>query len=155
MFIDVDALQAGADFVDTIRERLNGCDLMVTIIGRRWTGATDSEGRRRLEQSGDYVRLEVETALERKIATFPGSWSKGRIMPRPEELPIPAPPFGPPSGAQALRLAMGLRHRQADHPTSGAPRPTDGRRGNHGAFEPPRCSRRARARCGCGSVRLA
>ena len=71
VFMDVDALQPGDDFVDKIGERLNGCDLMVTVIGRRWVAATDAAGLRRLEQPGDYVRLELETALARHIVTVP------------------------------------------------------------------------------------
>jgi hypothetical protein len=46
VFMDVDTLQAGDDFVEKIRERLNGCDLILTVFGRRWLAATDAQRTR-------------------------------------------------------------------------------------------------------------
>ena len=67
VFIDVDTLQPGDDFVEAISERLVGCDLMLVVIGPRWLTSVDSQGRPRLEDDSDYVRLEIQTALARVV----------------------------------------------------------------------------------------
>lgn len=86
MFIDVDTLQPGDDFVDAISERLGGCDLMLAVIGRRWLTITDESGRPRLQNQHDYVRLEIETALARPVRTIPVLVERA-AMPRVEDLP--------------------------------------------------------------------
>jgi len=101
VFVDVDTLEPGDDFVEKIRERLSTCDLMLAVIGRRWLAVTDAQGNRRLEQPGDYVRLEVETALARQIVTVP-VLVEGATMPRPEDLPSPLRPF---AQRQAIELS--------------------------------------------------
>lgn len=88
VFIDVDALQPGDDFVDAIQEKLAKCDLMLVIIGRRWLSVSDAQGRRRLEETGDYVRLEIQAALDRHVRTVPVLVEQGS-MPRAEDLPEP------------------------------------------------------------------
>lgn len=86
MFIDVDALQPGDDFVDAITERLAGCDLMLVVIGRRWLTIADEKGRPRLHEDYDYVRLEIEAALARRVRTIPVLVERAE-MPRAEDLP--------------------------------------------------------------------
>ena len=101
IFIDVDTLQPGDDFVEKIHERLNGCDLVLAVIGRRWLAVTDAQGNRRLEQPDDYVRLEVETALARQIVTVP-VLVEGAAMPRADDLPLPLRPL---ARRQAIELS--------------------------------------------------
>ena len=86
VFIDVDTLQPGDDFVDAIHERLERCDLMIAVIGKRWLTAADDQGRSRLEDEGDYVRIEIQTALERKLRTIPVLVDRAS-MPRVQDLP--------------------------------------------------------------------
>jgi WD40 repeat protein len=88
VFIDVDALQPGDDFVDAIHERLAKCDLMLVVIGPRWLSVSDAQGRKRLEDEGDYVRIEVQQALARRLRTVPVLVERG-TMPRPQDLPEP------------------------------------------------------------------
>ena len=59
IFRDIDTLEPGLDFVDAIGTRLRECRVFLAIIGREWLDATDAAGHRRLEQSHDYVRLEI------------------------------------------------------------------------------------------------
>ena len=92
VFMDVDNLQPGQDFVDAIRRRLAECDVLLTIIGRRWVTATDADGRRRLDDEGDFVRLEVEAAIERQIRIIP-VLVDGASMPRRQDLPASLQPL--------------------------------------------------------------
>ena len=67
VFIDVNALQPGDDFVKTIGERLSVCEVMIAVIGRRWLTASDERHGRRLDDAGDHLRIELQTALDRGI----------------------------------------------------------------------------------------
>jgi hypothetical protein len=62
LFMDV-GIVPGDDWVDAIEHAVSSCDVMLAVIGREWAGATDEEGRLRLMQTFDRVRLELETAL--------------------------------------------------------------------------------------------
>jgi hypothetical protein len=92
VFIDVDTLRPGDDFVEAIRDRLAGCDPMLVVIGPRWASAVDGQERRRLDDENDYVRLEVQTALERGVRTIPVLVERA-AMPQPLDLPEPIRPL--------------------------------------------------------------
>jgi hypothetical protein len=86
VFMDVD-LEPGVDFVDRITRAVGACQVLVAVIGPRWTSVEDEEGTPRLSEQGDYVRLEVETALRRPDVTVIPVLVAGARMPEPEELP--------------------------------------------------------------------
>ena len=44
---------------------------LVALIGKQWLTITDEDGRRRLENPEDYVRLEIAAALKRDIRVTP------------------------------------------------------------------------------------
>ena len=92
VFIDVDTLRPGDDFMEAIRDRLAGCDPMLVVIGPRWASAVDGRERRRLDDENDYVRLEVQTALERGVRTIPVLVERA-AMPQPLDLPEPIRPL--------------------------------------------------------------
>ena len=71
VFMDIDSVQPGEDFGEVIRSQVGTCDVQLVVIGPRWMEATDDTGRRRIEDPADFVRLEVETALERQIPVIP------------------------------------------------------------------------------------
>jgi TIR domain len=71
VFMDLDSIEAGLDFEEVIRDAVNSCLVMIALIGSRWATAADEEGRRRIEDPGDYVRFEIRTALERGIRVIP------------------------------------------------------------------------------------
>lgn len=60
---------------------------MVVVIGPRWATVEGKHGRRRLFESQDFVRYEVETALRRQDVQVLPVLVAGAEMPAPEELP--------------------------------------------------------------------
>jgi WD40 repeat protein len=71
VFMDLDSIEAGLDFAEVIEEAVDSCVVLVALIGRQWATLADEEGNRRLDNPGDYVRFEVQTALERAIRVIP------------------------------------------------------------------------------------
>ena len=57
IFMDVD-LEPGLDFFEAIETSVGSCDVLIAVIGKRWLITSNEEGKRRLENSNDYVRLE-------------------------------------------------------------------------------------------------
>ena len=86
VFMDVDAIEPGVDFVEVIERAIGNCDVFVAVIGPDWLTITDDEGRRRLENPDDFVRLEIAAALERDIRVIP-VLVKEATMPRTVDLP--------------------------------------------------------------------
>jgi TCP-1/cpn60 chaperonin family len=56
------------------------------LIGRQWVTLADEEGPRRLDDPDDFVRFEIQTALERRVRVIP-VLVDGARAPRPQELP--------------------------------------------------------------------
>jgi serine/threonine protein kinase len=92
LFMDLDSIAAGADFVRQIEEAIASCDVMLEIIGPGWLSATEEDGRRRIDDPDDYVRVELETALREELAVIPVLVG-GAAMPRSRELPDELKPF--------------------------------------------------------------
>lgn len=86
VFKDVDSVEPGDDFVEVIRNAVGSCEVLLALIGAQWATITDAEGRRRLDRSDDFVRLEIEVALERNIRVIP-ILVDGASLPSVEELP--------------------------------------------------------------------
>jgi TPR repeat protein/formylglycine-generating enzyme required for sulfatase activity len=86
IFMDVDNLDPGVDFVETIEQSVGSCDVLIAVIGRHWLSSTDEKRRRRLSNPDDFVRLEITTALKRNIRVIP-VLVDGASMPRPSDLP--------------------------------------------------------------------
>jgi hypothetical protein len=86
LFMDVDTIDVGVDFGEVIQEAVGSCDVLVAVIGRQWLTASDTKGRRRLDSPNDFVRLEIEAALERGVRVIP-ALVQGAEMPSSEDLP--------------------------------------------------------------------
>src|SRR5262245_48985442 len=59
VFKDVDSIQLGDDFVEVITTAVSSCDVLLALIGDRWLTITDEDGRRRVDNPDDFVRLEI------------------------------------------------------------------------------------------------
>ncbi|HEY4597182.1 MAG TPA: toll/interleukin-1 receptor domain-containing protein, partial [Thermoanaerobaculia bacterium] len=86
VFMDVD-LEPGIDFVERITEAVGGCHVLLVVMGPRWATIEDEEGAVRIAEPGDFVRLEVATALRRPDVTVIPVLVGGAQMPHGEELP--------------------------------------------------------------------
>ena len=101
IFRDLDSITPGTDFVHAIESAVATCRVFVPVIGPGWLTAAAENGSRRLDDPGDFVRLEIEAALRRKVAILP-VLVEGADMPCPDDLP--------PSIARLARYnAMDLR----------------------------------------------
>jgi len=86
VFMDIDTIEPGIDFVEIIEEAVGCCEVLIVMIGRDWLPLADDTGRRRLDNPHDFVRLEISTALAREIRVIP-VLVEDATMPRPEDLP--------------------------------------------------------------------
>jgi len=86
VFMDVAGIEPGLDFRKAIDANLTGCGVLLAMIGPSWASITDASGTRRLDNTSDFVRLEIATALARQVAVIP-VLVHGAHMPRLEELP--------------------------------------------------------------------
>ena len=74
------------DFIAAIRQKVDTSDVLLVLIGPRWLTAADEEGRWRLADENDLVRLEIVSALNRNIRVIP-VLLQGATMPRSKDLP--------------------------------------------------------------------
>lgn len=85
VFMDVDSIEPGVDFIEVLQNTVGSCDVLIAVIGRQWLTATDADGRR-LDHPEDLVRVEVSTALSRNVRVIPALVG-GAQMPASHELP--------------------------------------------------------------------
>ena len=86
VFQDVDWIPLGSDFRRVLTERVAGCDVFLAVIGDAWLSIAGKSGTRRLDDPGDFVRIEIEAALARNIPVIPVLVGHASV-PRAEELP--------------------------------------------------------------------
>jgi hypothetical protein len=86
LFLDTDSIEPGLDFVQVLTEKVEACDVLLAIIGRDWLDARNIHGERRLDNPADFVRIEIEAALNRDVRVIP-VLVDGATMPSAAELP--------------------------------------------------------------------
>lgn len=125
VFKDVDSIPPGADFRDLLVQRVSNASVMLAVIGADWQ-SKDDQNRSRLENSGDFVRIELEDAMQRNIPVIP-VLVDGAKLPEADHLPEslraltfrqavvlrPDPDFS----SDAERI---IRHLQGELPSGGA-----------------------------------
>lgn len=87
VFRDVDSIPLGVDVRAYLDEQVAKCDVFLAVIGRDWLKAKGRNGKSRLEDHEDFVRIEIESALKRQIPIIPVLVSGAKIPPA-ERLPI-------------------------------------------------------------------
>jgi hypothetical protein len=102
VFMDVATIDLGVDFAEVITRAVGTCQVLVALIGPQWVTAADPDGRRRLRDPNDFVRLEIQAALERDVRLIP-ILVEGAPMPRVRDLPRQL-------AGLARRNAMTMRH---------------------------------------------
>ena len=101
VFKDVDSIELGEDFVQAVATAVGSCDVLLALIGDRWLTITGADGTRRLDDPGDFVRLEIEAALTRDVRVVP-ILVAGARMPDAGDLP---PSLAKLAHRQALELS--------------------------------------------------
>jgi TIR domain len=86
IFMDVDAIEPGEDFAKVIQAKVASSDVLLILIGKTWLTAQADNGRRRLDDPSDFVRLEIATGLARGVPLLP-ILVAGAAMPRLSDLP--------------------------------------------------------------------
>ncbi len=86
VFMDVAAIEAGRDFRKAIEEGVVKCGALLVVMGPEWVTAKDETGARRLDDPGDFVRIETAAALRRDIPVIP-VLVRGAQMARADQLP--------------------------------------------------------------------
>lgn len=86
LFMDVDNIPDGADFKTVLDEHVAKCDVFLAIIGPSWLTLTGPDGQRRIDNPDDFVRIEIEAALQRGIRVIPVLVDRASL-PVADELP--------------------------------------------------------------------
>ena len=102
LFMDVDNIEPGLDFVRVLTDQVAQCDVLISVIGQNWLDARDKTGARRLDNPADFVRIEIESALQQDKRVIPVLVGQAQ-MPSPDELPDAMKPL-------ARRNAVRLTH---------------------------------------------
>ena len=69
VFMDVEAIRLGYDFRSEIDQTIKVCSIVIVVIGDKWLAPVD--GKRRIDDENDRVRIEIEAALRREIPIIP------------------------------------------------------------------------------------
>ena len=86
LFRDIEAIEAGVDFVQALERAVSACTVMLVIIGPTWASSVTADGQKRLFQAGDFLRMEIEAALGRDIRVIPVLVGDAQ-MPGPADIP--------------------------------------------------------------------
>jgi len=85
VFMDFDSIPYSVDFRDHIKQMIDQSKVLVAMIGPDWVGRRRHRGRR-IDDPGDFVRIEIAYALNRKLPIIPVLVNSAQ-MPSPEQLP--------------------------------------------------------------------
>jgi hypothetical protein len=102
LFMDVDHIPPGVDFVKHLNDQVAVCDVFLAVIGPNWLKAKNEEGDPRLYDPDDFVTIEIAAALARDIRVIPVLVDDAR-MPKAGDLPETLKPL-------VRRHAVNVRH---------------------------------------------
>jgi serine/threonine protein kinase len=86
VFFDLEDIDLGDRFPEVIGRAVSSCKVFIAVIGKDWLNMLDDDGQRRLDDPLDFVRLEIEAALQRDIRVIPVLVREAR-MPKQQLLP--------------------------------------------------------------------
>ena len=84
VFKDVDSIPLGVDYRKHLGDSVGQCDVLLAVLGRQWLAGTP--GQRRIDDVRDFVRIEIEAALQRDIPVVP-VLVQGATVPELQALP--------------------------------------------------------------------
>ena len=86
VFKDVDSIPPGIDYKEHLEKAVGKCRIFLVVIGDKWLETAILHGVSRLQDPGDFVRIEIEAALKRNILIIP-LFVRGASMPAEAQLP--------------------------------------------------------------------
>lgn len=86
VFMDVEDITPGSDFVQVLEQQVGTCDALIALIGKNWLTLKDDQNRPRLGNSDDFVSVEILAALKRNVDVIPVLVG-GAKMPLQRDLP--------------------------------------------------------------------
>jgi TIR domain len=86
VFLDVDSIKMGESYFDALRGGIEHAMAVLVMIGPHWLDARSESGARQLDDPEDFVRQQVELALELGKRVVP-VLVDGALMPRADDLP--------------------------------------------------------------------
>ena len=106
VFIDIDTIEPGEDFIEVLDKKLAQAVALIVLIGRDWLTCKDADGKAKLSNPNDFVRLEVATALKSEARVIPVLIDGARV-PSSKDLP---PDLASLSRRQAIAVDHGRFH---------------------------------------------
>ncbi len=86
IFKDLNTILPGTDFIESIEDALESCDVLLVLISEHWLDIKDKNGNRRINNPDDFVRIEIASALRRNIKVIPVLFDNA-VLPAASELP--------------------------------------------------------------------
>jgi len=87
LFMDVDSIDPGQDFVDVLADQVGRCDVFLALIGPSWVTERGPDGARRIDDPNDFVRIEIASALAKPETVTIPVLLDGAKVPDERELP--------------------------------------------------------------------
>ena len=88
IFRDIDSIPLGMNFKEVLDEATATCDVMLVIIGPLWASITfPNSDKKRLDDPGDFTRIEVETGLAYENILVIPVLVKNAVMPSSNDIP--------------------------------------------------------------------
>jgi TIR domain len=119
VFKDVDSIPLGVDFRKHLGDSVGQCRILLVIIGKNWSANLKNPGKRPLDDPRDFVRIELETAIQRGIPVIP-VLVQGAAVPAEDQLPTSLQPLAYHNGLAVrpdpdfhqdiARLIRGIEH---------------------------------------------
>jgi hypothetical protein len=110
VFVDVESILPGQDYVSAIDDAVSRCEVMCVLIGETWL-RPDANGVRRIDGEHDRLRLEIEAGLRHRTVVIPVLVDEA-TMPKAADLP---PSLEPLSRHQAVRVRYDSFTSDSDH----------------------------------------
>lgn len=88
VFMDAGEFAPGTYWPERLAQALNEATVMISIIGPHWLKASDEYGRRKLDNTEDWVRKEIICALSQKKPIIPILVGGTSSLPPSDALPI-------------------------------------------------------------------
>lgn len=87
VFADTFSIEPGQVWAQRIEDALRVATVIVVVIGQEWLKISDEWGQRRIDQSDDWVRKELELALTSRIKVLPVLVNGAKLPPRRDLMP--------------------------------------------------------------------